>query len=447
VGVIGRQRKGGITWYAVYTSAGRQVHERSGTDRREAERLLARRQREVSQGIHDAPQASGATSLGAWLGRWLDARTNRSAGSERSMAKHLLERPWLASRRLDDLTPRDLVRLVRELQSGGGLAASSIRTTWSVLRGALEDAVVAGALQAVPVMPRRTLPQPSRQGRAAYDLETIRQVLAPGIPIHQRALLATLLYTGTRIDEAAGLTWGDLLDASPLPALSVTKQGDGRPLKTSRSAGDRSRLVPVHPALSEVLEEWRPAWEAIMCRQPEPTDRLLVNPDGLRYDKAWLPPTVRKDLRRLCGELDVAWSDTHSTRHTMITWARRGGARAEVLERITHNASGTMLDRYTHWDWAPLCEAVLAIRYDADHGATPKTAAKWAVCSGTQAEYRAPNLKKHRQTEAKCQGTEGGISRGFRGDAPEYAARHTCGPLGWEIRPQSAKAPRVRRVK
>jgi hypothetical protein len=29
-----------------------------------------------------------------------------------------------------------------------------------------------------------------------------------------------------------------------------------------------------------------------------------------------------------------------------------------VLEKVTHNARGTVFDCYTDFDWAPLCEAV-----------------------------------------------------------------------------------------
>ena len=30
--------------------------------------------------------------------------------------------------------------------------------------------------------------------------------------------------------------------------------------------------------------------------------------------------------------------------------------------RVTHNACGDVVDGYTHFDWAPLCEAVLCLR-------------------------------------------------------------------------------------
>jgi integrase len=55
----------------------------------------------------------------------------------------------------------------------------------------------------------------------------------------------------------------------------------------------------------------------------------------------------------------------HSTRHTFITLARRGGARTEVVEQITHNAAGTIVDHYTHRDWNELCQAVLALQLPA----------------------------------------------------------------------------------
>gem|GEM_PF-4594710 len=40
----------------------------------------------------------------------------------------------------------------------------------------------------------------------------------------------------------------------------------------------------------------------------------------------------------------------HSTWHTMVTLARRGGARKGILEQVTHNARGDIVDRYKHRD-------------------------------------------------------------------------------------------------
>ena len=69
----------------------------------------------------------------------------------------------------------------------------------------------------------------------------------------------------------------------------------------------------------------------------------------------------------------------HFTRHTMITWARRGGARREVLEKITHNAAGSIIEQYTHWHWEPLCQAVLCLDYAGMAAARALRAAKPAL--------------------------------------------------------------------
>ena len=64
----------------------------------------------------------------------------------------------------------------------------------------------------------------------------------------------------------------------------------------------------------------------------------------------------------------------HSTRHTFTTLCRRGGANDAVLEKVTHNAKGSIVDRYTHWDWAPLCQAVLCLGVEPNVDSSVKSA-------------------------------------------------------------------------
>lgn len=50
----------------------------------------------------------------------------------------------------------------------------------------------------------------------------------------------------------------------------------------------------------------------------------------------------------------------------MIYAARSSGARSDVLERITHNARGALIDISTAWEWPALCEAVSCLKVDPD---------------------------------------------------------------------------------
>jgi hypothetical protein len=46
-----------------------------------------------------------------------------------------------------------------------------------------------------------------------------------------------------------------------------------------------------------------------------------------------------------------------------------------VLEKITDNAAGRIIDQYTHWDWEPLCQAVLCLDDSGMAAARPLRAA------------------------------------------------------------------------
>ena len=40
----------------------------------------------------------------------------------------------------------------------------------------------------------------------------------------------------------------------------------------------------------------------------------------------------------------------------------------DVLQKVTHNAKGDILDNYTHFDWEPLCKAVSCLQIDLRRG-------------------------------------------------------------------------------
>jgi hypothetical protein len=47
---------------------------------------------------------------------------------------------------------------------------------------------------------------------------------------------------------------------------------------------------------------------------------------------------------------------THGLRRWFISACRNASARREVIELITHNAKGEVIDAYTSWQWSTLCE-------------------------------------------------------------------------------------------
>ena len=123
---------------------------------------------------------------------------------------------------------------------------------------------------------------------------------------------------------------------------------------------DRPRKVPVHRDLAFILDLWkREGFELVYLRAPEATDYIVPRTDADR--EPLTNSAVYRGWKRTLARAGVTNRSVHSTRHTFLTLARRGGAAKDVIERVTHNAEGEMVDHYTHWDWEPLCEAVMCL--------------------------------------------------------------------------------------
>ena len=138
--------------------------------------------------------------------------------------------------------------------------------------------------------------------------------------------------------------------------LRVHTQYGDRPLKTATGDDAKERLVPVHPELEALLTSWKcSGFEAVYGRPPKPEDFIAPDPKnmGVRTQGK-----STKDLPKDARQLGIPNKGSHAFRRFFISAVRSGGARREVVEKITHNASGEIIDAYTTWEWSTLCEAV-----------------------------------------------------------------------------------------
>ncbi len=232
------------------------------------------------------------------------------------------------------------------------------------MRTLFRDALIEELVAVDPcVLPRNTLPSPrdvspsaARRQPSLFTRDEARLLMTSElVPPDRRVLYALLFLTGMRNGEAVGRRWKDYDgDSKPLGALSVATQYDDQPLKTKTP-----RVVPVHPTLAEVLLRWkRSGFRESYGRPPSPDDLIVPS----RRGKCRVSGTTHQNLQRDCRALGIPGRRVHDTRHTFISLTRRDGARKEILERITHNARGDIVDRYTTFDWEPLCEAVACLR-------------------------------------------------------------------------------------
>lgn len=372
--VVARKRKNKTAYYVVFRWHGRPIWEPAGNDRRAAESLDRQRAKEVEAGTYhpDAGKAASFT-LRQWFESWSATRTNRSRGDEeRWIRLHVLPRARFANLPLSEAKPSDFDDLVRVLKTDARsetderpLSQKSIGNVMGVLAVMFRDAHRAGHCQGNPVniAPGVLKREPPREREtytpAEISVLTRNEAIAEGV----RVLMAMCFLGGLREGEACGRRWRDLdVDAGPLWCLSVVDQYGGAPLKT-----DRPRVVPVHRELARLLEAWaRTGFELLTCRKPTPDDFIVPLVTSRAKTAHHTRSTLYKAFRAACVVTKVRPRSLHAMRHTFITLARRGGAQKDRIEKITHNAKGDIVDRYTHWDWEPLCEAVEKLRVDVD---------------------------------------------------------------------------------
>jgi integrase len=354
--VVERKHKRGITYWVATSVRGVKHWERSGTNKREAQQLDALRRREVKEGTFRPDRMTADITVKTFIERWLDTRTNRNAENDRRLLElHVLPVAWFAALPMGDVRPKHLLKLIAEIKAVGKLSEKSVSLVLDLVRVAFRDAVIGDTIETSPyVVPRGVLKR-SGEKRTAYESHEAAKLLERPTELAWLAWNHVALYGGLRCGEICGLRWGDWDDAPrPLGALEVSRQYDGQPLKT-----ERPRVVPVHPELKARLIIWRGQWEAIHCRAPNAADLIFPAPAGTAQTKS----SAYKAWLRSCKAAEVKNRSVHSTRHTFITFARRGGAPTELVELVTHNPKGTIVDRYTTRAWEELCRVVLAVAY------------------------------------------------------------------------------------
>ena len=365
--VVDRKRVDGTVYYVVFTWRGKRVWELSGRDKREAHRLEKRRLEEVQRGTYVPAEMRKSTTFGQFISSWAEGRSTRNAKNELERVRQfVLPRTWLTELPLSDVRPKDILRLVDELRATVSektkkpISAKYVSNVYGIVRTAMHAAAVLDLLHHDPcVLPRGTFKGRRGKGakRAIYTVDEILLLTTDTrLAGDERMFNALALYTGMREGEVCGRTFADWQrDALPLGSLSIGTQYAGQPLKTEDEEGERPRMAPVHRGLARLLEWWRSeGFEFVYCRKPRLSDPIVPHRSGGHHTRS----TAYKMWRRSCETVGVENRSLHSTRHTFITLSRRGGARKEVVEKVTHNAGGDIVDAYTQWDWAPLCEAV-----------------------------------------------------------------------------------------
>jgi len=169
-----------------------------------------------------APLKDATMTLSAWLDDWtlkaLPASDRKQATVDLYATiarKHLA--PFLGNRPLDRIRPSDVEALI-VAKRDAGLAPSTVRTIYTVLRAALDVAVRDGLLRRNPAVAIRR-PAVDRRDAAYLTADDAHRLLEALRGDRLEPLFRLMLATGLRRGEALGLHWSDIdLDAGQLRA-------------------------------------------------------------------------------------------------------------------------------------------------------------------------------------------------------------------------------------
>jgi len=358
-GSIVKRRSG--NYAIVYYVDGKQRWETIGPSRREAERALTARKREVDTGTWREPSSETLTSYAErWLAHRDPARVaagrTRLAPStyaeyRRALLVHVA--PKLGSRTLASLRTEDVDALITSLEAEGK-APGTVRNIITPLRRMLMDAVRQGKLLANPAAGADLPPAQDFTGKEipCEHTDAIRAslvALASTDPLRNEPDLFyahffdAALGTGLRLGELRALRWRDV--NRDRRVIRVERAYSRREIKRPKSdAGVRA--VPLFPSVDDALRHV--AARAVERGRYAPDELVFGTIRGSSLHESNFNRRVWRPALEHAGIAHLGYR-FHDLRHTCVSRLVAAGADVKLVQAVAGHASPLItLKRYSH---------------------------------------------------------------------------------------------------
>lgn len=191
--------------------------------------------------------------------------------------------------------------------------------------------------------------QPVNKSQARVLTAQEVDVLLGNAPATYRDVLATLAYSGLRVSEALGLTWGDVdLDGARLNVeyqLSRSKKGE-RPSRVKLKTEKARRRAPMLGPLAAILRQ-RYEGEKHGGQFPASTAYVFRTATGgpLNYHNA-----AHRGIKKAAETAGISGISCHDLRHTFASIALQSGVDVSTVSRwLGHANVTTTLNTYSHY--------------------------------------------------------------------------------------------------
>lgn len=327
---------------------------------------------------HAAAGGTGTLTVRAYFDGWIKTRKAMGLDAKNDgqrMRDHVL--PVLGDLPLAAVRARDVAALIAGMRGMGKPGPKTIRNVYAALSAMLRDAEIAGVIDRAPAkLTRHQLPaveerDPTEAAASIYPLAEIEALIGDWrVPLDRQVVYGLAGVAGCRHGELAALLVRHVdLSRAPLGCLTIARSNANHRTKTGAV-----RLVPILPALADLLREWLAhGWAAAFGRAPGPDDLLV--PLELDPPKKQARPNPRAGGRRSSHDTETRRErdqlaigigtdrTTHDLRATFVTLAEDAGIAPEVVRKLTHTAKARgAYQRYSRTQWETLCRELARLQ-------------------------------------------------------------------------------------
>jgi integrase len=300
-----------------------------------------------------APVKDAKQTVGDWLTRWCETtlavsdRAESTKSLYASLSRKHLTAALFGAITLDKLRPTDVEKLILDLRAKG-LADSTIRTTYTVLRLALDGAVRDGHQARNPAA-GVARPGVKRTEAKHLDADGVTAVLRAAEDSRYYPALLLIAATGLRKGEALALTWTHVdLDAGTLK-VEATLGRIGKKLVSSQPKTDRSRReVPLSDATVAMLRKHKVAQttERLAAgNQWHSTGLVFTTETGTAVD----PRNFLRVIETAAKTAGATGIGIHTLRHSAaVDWLENGVHIKAVADLLGHSSIAITGDVYGH---------------------------------------------------------------------------------------------------
>ncbi len=299
------------------------------------------------------PPKDSKMTLAAFTTEWICSTLAVSdrKSSTRSMyatlaRKHIVDSD-LGRSALDRLTARKVEAWISELRKKG-LAESTVRSAYTVLRAVLDTAV---RDRAIAENPAAVVKRPKVTSKEAPVLteDQVEQVLGEAVTSRYALLFEMLVYTGMRRGEALALRWVDVDRKNRRLRVrgTLTREG-GVLVVTDVKTAKSNRTLPLTDETAAIIDLLRERQEV----EREQAGSMWVESGFIFTTEFGAPSDPRNALRAFKAAADragISGVGLHTLRHTGASVALANGVPLKVVSELWgHSSVAVTGDVYGH---------------------------------------------------------------------------------------------------